>query len=156
MGGEVVAEFTDRIPEMRMRHLEFIQNALSRMSDNSARLKGHCLSLVGAIVGLAAALSKDQIVIYTVPIVVGFSILDAYYLALERGFRSHYDYVRHQKLEDFPDFGIAPKHRQSSLKAFFSLSVFGFYGAVAVVMTLIYIFMPEKVGDSNLLSWLQP
>lgn len=139
-------KFGDRIPEMRMKHLELIQSALSRMSDNSARLKGHCLSLIGAIVGLAAALSKDQIVIYTVPVVVGFAILDAYYLALERGFRSQYDKVRNEKLEALPDFAIAPARRQSTLKAFLSLSVVGFYGAVTIVTILIFIFMPDRVA----------
>jgi hypothetical protein len=135
---------TDRIPEMRIKHLELIQSALSRMSDNSARLKGHCLSLVSAIVGLAAALTKDQIVIYTFPILAGFAILDAYYLALERGFRMQYENVRKRKLEEVPDFAIVPQEREPWLKAFFSLSVIGFYGAVAAVMILIYIFMPDK------------
>lgn len=147
-----MGNLADRIPEMRIKHLELIQSALSRMSENSARLKGHCLSLIGAIVGLAAAFSKDQVVIYTVPIIVGFAILDAYYLALERGFRNQFDSVRRMPLDQTPDFAIAPVERESTFKAFFSLSVFGFYGSVSILTVLIYLFTPYSINKINYIT----
>jgi len=60
-----------------MKHLELIQNALSRMGNNSANLKGYCMSMVAAIIGLAAAVSKQQIILYSLPIVAVFAFLDA-------------------------------------------------------------------------------
>jgi hypothetical protein len=73
-------EFRDKWPEMRMKHLEFVQNAISRMGSNNANLKGYCMTMVAAVIGLSAAVSKEQIIIYSLPIVITFSVLDAAYL----------------------------------------------------------------------------
>ena len=45
-------EFRDKWPEMRMKHLELIQNAISRMGSNNANLKGYCMTMVTAVIGL--------------------------------------------------------------------------------------------------------
>ena len=92
-------EFRDKWPEMRMKHLEFVQNAISRMGSNNANLKGYCMTMVAAVIGLSAAVSKEQIIIYSLPIVITFSVLDAAYLSLERGFRQNFDSIRRTKLD---------------------------------------------------------
>lgn len=140
-----MTEFRDKWPEMRMKHLELIQNAISRMGTNGANLKGYCMTLVAAIIGLSAAVSKQQILIYTIPIVVAFAILDSMYLALERGFRSHFDATRQLPIDSEPDFHISTE-AGPFWDSFFSWSVVGFYGAMIIVMVSISWLMPEIVS----------
>ena len=139
-----MSEFRDKWPEMRMKHLELIQNAITRMGANGASLKGFCMTLVAAIIGLAAAVSKEQILIYSIPVVVGFSVLDAAYLSLERGFRDHYNDIRLSAIDIQPDFDVKAK-ASDFVGAYFSWSVAVFYGAIVLVMIAISLFMPEIV-----------
>lgn len=136
--------FYDKWPEMRMKHLELIQNAITRMGTNGASLKGYCMTLVAAIIGLSAAVSKEQILIYTLPVILGFAVLDAAYLSLERGFRDHFDDIRMREINEQPDFHVATK-AASFWRAFFSWSVFGFYVATIIVMVVVSMLMPEIV-----------
>lgn len=142
-------DFRDKWPEMRMKHLELTQNAITRMGTNGASLKGYCMTLVAAIIGLAAAVSKEQILIYTIPIIIGFALLDAAYLSLERGFRNHYDSIRVTQIDVQPDFHILSSG-SSYWKCFLSWSVGGFYLAIIAVMISISYLMPDvvdAVGD---------
>lgn len=137
-------DFRDKWPEMRMKHLELVQNAITRMGTNGANLKGYCMTLVAAIIGLAAAVSKEQILIYTIPVVFGFSVLDAAYLSLERGFRAHYDEIRVRSIDSQPDFEVKTT-AHSFWDAYISWSVAGFYLATVSVMVAISLLMPEIV-----------
>ncbi len=138
--------FREKWPEMRMKHLELIQNAITRMGANNASLKGYCMTMVAAIIGLAAAVSKEQILLYTMPVVIAFSVLDADYLSLERGFRCHFDEVRKRPMDHEPDFHVMPTSQGDFLKSYRSWSVIGFYGAILAVMIAIYVIMPEVVA----------
>lgn len=139
-----MTEFREKWPEMRMKHLELIQNAISRMGVNGANLKGYCMTIVAALIGLSAAVSKEQILIYSIPVVVGLSFLDAAYLALERGFRNHYDQIRKMTWDSEPDFHVYPEST-SIISAYFSWSIVGFYAATILVMVAISKLMPEIV-----------
>jgi hypothetical protein len=137
-------EFRDKWPEMRMKHLELVQNAITRMGANNANLKGYCMTMVAAIIGLSAAVSKEQIILYTLPLVLAFAVLDSAYLALERGFRNHFNYVRNQELNTRPDFHIYPKY-SGYIECFFSWSVVGFYGSISIIMITIHCVMHDIV-----------
>lgn len=128
-----MTEFRDKWPEMRMKHLELVQNALTRMGTNSAGLKGYCMGIVAALIALAGAIQKPQLVFLGLPIVFAFAILDASYLALERGFREQYNELRLKPLDAQPDFHVQAKDA-SIIKALFSWSVLGFYGAAALIL----------------------
>lgn len=137
-------EFREKWPEMRMKHLELVQNAITRMGANNASLKGYCMTMVAAVIGLSAAVSKEQIILYTLPLVLAFAVLDTAYLALECSFRTHFDSVRKQELDARPDFHIYSDY-SSFFRCFFSWSVIGFYGSIAIIMLAIYFVMPDVV-----------
>lgn len=72
-----------------IKHLEFLQDIIKRMANNSFKIKGWTITLVTAILGLLATknlLTLKYISILIIPI-LGFAMLDAYYLRLERIFR---------------------------------------------------------------------
>src|SRR4051812_12610620 len=77
------------------KHLEFLQSAIARMAGNSFQMKTWSVGIATAAIGFAAA--KDSVpaagAFGVVPILT-FWGLDAYYLALERGFRALYETAR--------------------------------------------------------------
>ena len=136
-------KYEERWPEMRMKHLELLQNVVTRMGNNSASLKNFCMTLIAGIIGLAAAVQKPEALLYTIPIVLIFAVLDANYLKLERAFRSQYNVVRKQKLDKEPDFlietGWGKSHKWH--QSLWSWSVFWFYFPVVILMAFIYWIM---------------
>ena len=114
--------------EKKLKHLEFIQNAILRMSTLSFQLKGWCITLVTAMTILASD-NKDHKYIFLVYMIIPiFCILDAFYLAKERDYRALYDEVRKNN-EDEIDF----------TKTIFSISIWPLYAILAIVTFLILI-----------------
>lgn len=95
-------------PEMHMKHLEILQNVISRMASNSASMKNYSMSIAAALIGLATAIPKPEIMFYSIPLIVIFGLVDAQYLRLERAFRDQYNSVRLAGLSDKPDFLVSP------------------------------------------------
>jgi len=126
--------------ENKLKHLEFIQSVISRMSGNSFLLKGWSVTLVAALFALAAKDSdRKYIVVAYFPVLV-FWILDAYFLSQERLFRNLYDSVRAKK-EDEIDFSMDTKSfvdgKPSWTAAFFSKTLLIFYGSVVLLMIFV-------------------
>ncbi|QIK79043.1 hypothetical protein G7077_09205 [Sphingomonas piscis] len=136
-----MSEFREKWPEMRMKHLELVQNAITRMGTNSAGLKGYCMGIVAALIALAGAIEKPRILFLGLPIIVAFAVLDASYLVLERGFRDQYNELRLKPLESEPDFHIEPKESATLADALLSWSVLGFYGAGILIVVAVGVFI---------------
>lgn len=80
--------------ENKIKHLEFIQNIITRMNTNSFQIKGMSITITAALLALTAS---DSNLLYVS--IVYFSLfifwgLDAYYLSQEKGYRELYDDVR--------------------------------------------------------------
>lgn len=135
--------YRDKWPEMHMKHLELIQNAITRMGSNSANLKNFAMLMIAAVIGLATSLQTVSIIIFIIPIVIGFSILDAKYLQLERSFRDHFGKVRLSKIDQQPDFCILPEVNKPLTSAYLSWSVIGFYGATILFLVVIAVLIPH-------------
>lgn len=82
------------VDEDPVKHLEFIQNIITRMANNSFLLKGWTVTIVAALFALAAQNSNSKFVVLAFFPVVTFWILDAYYLWQERLFRALYNDIR--------------------------------------------------------------
>ena len=79
--------------EEKIRHLEMIQEVISRMASNSFTLKGWAVTLVTGIFALSGNVAdKVQYLIIFIPIIT-FWILDAFYLSRERSYRELYKHV---------------------------------------------------------------
>ena len=72
-------------------HLTIMQDVVRRMAENSRSCKVWCVTLVSAVLVLTARTSNaDHAMIALAPTAL-FLVLDAYYLALERGFLRSYN-----------------------------------------------------------------
>lgn len=131
-------------PNDRIKHLELIQAVVSRMAGNSSTLKGWTVTLVAALIALAA---KDGNPVYLwagfLP-AVAFGALDAYYLHLERSFRHLYEAAAAPDT-DVPLFTLQRPRVERGLRHYLSTFgqpvIWGFYSAIilALVGALLYL-----------------
>jgi len=80
--------------EKKMKHLEMIQNIITRMANNSFLLKGWCIVLISALFVLASKeMNKSFLLLPLFPL-ISFWILDGFFLWQERLYRELYNKVR--------------------------------------------------------------
>lgn len=95
----------------RQKHLEFIQQTISRLAGNSFVVKGWSVTIVAALLALSASKSQQEYQLIAFLPALCFWGLDAYYLRQERLFRALYDVVRH------PDSPVDPYSMNTSVVA---------------------------------------
>lgn len=79
--------------EKKIKHLEFIQNVITRMNSNSFMIKGWAVTLVAALFALSAKeTAKNLYLITFIPVPV-FWLLDGFFIATERKFKNLYKSV---------------------------------------------------------------
>jgi hypothetical protein len=94
MEPNTLTESPTHLTAEQIKHLEFIQAVVGRLGNGSFLIKGWTLTLVTAFFGFSTnKLSWRLAAIALVP-VVGFWLLDTYFLRQERLFRKLYDEVR--------------------------------------------------------------
>jgi hypothetical protein len=72
--------------ERKLKHLEFIQAAISRMATNSSLFKGWAITIAAALSAFAAVESRVALLTIAIVSTTMFWAMDGYYLWLERGF----------------------------------------------------------------------
>lgn len=125
--------------DMHIKHLEMIQAVIARIAGNSASLKNYCMTIAAAIIGLAAAIQKPDVLYYTAPLIITFGLLDGHYLRLERALRDQYNSIRRAGITDKPDFVISSSWTagHSLMSGFWSWSVWQFYLPIVAVVLII-------------------
>lgn len=125
--------------EKKLKHLDLIQGVITRMAGNSFYLKGWCVTVVAAILGLASKdTNKKFLAVAYYPIVM-FWIIDGYFLFQEKLYRRLFNDVRKID-EEHIDFSMdthAYKGKEVSwLGTMFSYTLLIFYG-IMFLATLI-------------------
>lgn len=124
-------------------HLEIVQSVIQRMAENSVSCKTWCITIVSAILVIVADKGNSSHLWIALFPTVLFAILDAYYLALEKGFRNSYNlFVRrlHEGVLTQDDLylivssGVDLKLQMQALKSF---AVWGFYIPVIVLIMIV-------------------
>ena len=136
--------------EAKIKHLEFIQNIITRMNHNSFQIKTFTITIVAALLAVYASNKNELfIAIGTMPVIL-FWFLDAYYLQQERKFRGIYGNVAGFKKEvDIKDFEM-PIHKFtggsfSYYRVLFSRTIVCFYGLI--IVGLIMFYMIQNRGE---------
>lgn len=125
-----------------IKHLEMTQAVINRLGSNSFLLKGWSMTIVALSMVLTAryGLQHPYIILAFFLPVLGFWLLDGYFLWQERLFRKVYDEVR-QKNDT--DFMMDPMKHDGKPKCTWLCSVFSvtlviFYGMECVFIILVY------------------
>ena len=84
---------------MNEKHLDFLQNIVTRLSNHSFLIKGWSVSLLTALYALAQYQSNESFIVITYYPLIIFWILDSYYLHLERVFRDLYKKAANNELK---------------------------------------------------------
>ncbi len=131
-----------------VKHLEMTQDIVNRLGNNSFLLKSWSMTVIVAAMVLIArqSIQSPYLVLALILPILGFWILDGYFLWQERLFRQVYNEVR---LQDDTDFEMdVTKHRNkpkcSWASAAFSLTLIIFY-LIEVTLTLL-VFGMSKMG----------
>lgn len=84
---------------LKLQYLEMVQSNIERMATSSALFKGFAATIVSGISALSYNEVNNWILIMSFIPVIGFMIMDLYYLYLERKYRYLYEEIRTGKKE---------------------------------------------------------
>lgn len=123
--------------DVKIAHLGFIQNVISRMGSNSFLLKGWSVTLVAAIFTLSAKDADQRFVMLAYFPVVVFWALDAFFLHQEKLFRKLYEEVAadRQPSDNFSmDTSVVISKVVSIGAVAFSKTLLPFHGLIILVV----------------------
>lgn len=132
--------------EAKLKHLEFIQAAISRMATNSFLFKGWSITIAAGLAAFGVANTRAALLIVALVSTVMFWALDAYYLWLERGFVKLHEQVAAKKEADI-DFSMKIDKTGAAWKWFKTLFRYHlclFYGSIITVDVIGIIVVRSK------------
>ena len=133
--------FNETSPSIQT-HLGILQDIVLRMATNSTSCKTWCITIVSAILVIVADKGKPDFAWIALFPAILFAGLDAYYLAIEKGFRNSYnEFIKklHTGLLTTEDlYSVAPTGRSFDLQvaALKSFSVWGFYLSLVALVVI--------------------
>lgn len=132
--------------EETIKHLEFIQNIITRMNTNSFQIKAMSLSLVSALLAVYATTQQVDIIIICIFPISIFWILDAYYLSQERKFRGLYnDLVMNNNPHKLKPFEINTTNykgnKYSISSTLFSITIWTLYIPSTILIVGLYFYL---------------
>ena len=122
----------------KLKHLEFIQNVISRMGHNSFLIKGWCITIISAFIAVTVKENGPILLLISIIPVISFWLLDGYYLQLERKYRILYDLACK---EEFPLFQMKPINEFKKVRyltVLFSKSIILLYLPLIIVILVLY------------------
>lgn len=129
--------------EKKIKHLEFIQLAITRMSSNSFLIKGWTVTLTSALFALAAKDSNANFALIAYLITPVFWYLNGFFLMHERKFRELYNQVRTEDESEI-DFRMTTDsintNRCTLISSLFSKSIWPLYILIMVITYSVIIF----------------
>ncbi len=128
----------------KRKHLELITSVINRLAGNSFLIKGWGITIIAALLALAAK-DKDVVFVYVAYFpIIAFWALDAYFLRQERLFRKLYDHVRLLD-ETGIDFTMDTRPFQLQVESWvatcFSKTLFLFHGAILVTTAVVAVLL---------------
>lgn len=137
----------------KIKHLEFIQNVITRMNTNSFQIKGWNITIVSAILVIFASTKNIYFLLSaTFPSVI-FWFLDTYYLLQERKFRGLYNDVsgvssNPQNIKLFamrPDLYTKDINKKYSFwNVFWSTTMWKMYLSIIIILLVFYAYLNFK------------
>ena len=133
--------------DAQLKHLEFIQNVITRMNTNSFQIKGWSVTLVSALLAIFATTKNDYFVLVAIFPAVVFWFLDTYYLMQERKFRGLYNDVAGILEEPKTIKPFAMRHdlytgkKYTYWSSFTSPSILPLYLSISVSLVVLFFYL---------------
>jgi hypothetical protein len=132
------------------KHLEFIQNVIARLANDSFLLKGWAITVSGAFFGFGVQQNTGSLALVGLLPAMAFWALDAYYVKKERQFRKLFDSVRRDPASHEPfEMDPHPFHREVKRwgRTFLSITLLPFYGSIILVGLATALSVSGFLGD---------
>lgn len=126
--------------ENKLKHLEFIQNTITRMSTSSFTIKGWSVAIITALFAFSANEANKNYAYLVYFIAPFFWYLNAFFLMQERRYRKLYDKVRLKKNNEIDfsmDASIFNKGKCSFYRSLFGETIFPLYLILLLIGTYI-------------------
>lgn len=124
-------------------HLDYIQNVINRMANNSFLLKGWAVTLISLLFLLAIRDSNYTLLLLSLIPIFTFWGLDTYYLRQEKLYRKLYDAVRTGVVEN--DYSMNADRFDNEVENWFfimfSNSIFPLYITITLLNILLHVFL---------------
>ncbi len=125
------------------KHLDYIENTINRMANNSFLIKGWCITFISLLFVLGVRDSDIAYLILALLPLICFWALDAYYLRQEKLYRKLYDAVRTGAVKK--DYSMnANKFKKRVKNLFFlmfSSSIWPLYFTIILLNILLQLFI---------------
>ena len=120
--------------------LQMIQGIITRLAANSGALKGFAVPVVTALLGVGIDKNSDGFVWLAIYPIIVFGFLDAFYLALEKKYRTLY---RTATTDPDTEWSLAAGQAnfKDILDSWRSPSVWAFYGAALVTVITVALIL---------------
>ena len=129
--------------ESKIKHLEFIQNVITRMNSNSFLIKGWTITIVSALFALAAREANPHFVMIAYIPIPMFWFLDGFYIFQEKQYRDLYNDVI-SKTNEAIDFNMnASGYKNTWLGGIFSKTIWPFY-VLSICITLVVMYFISR------------
>ncbi len=126
--------------DAKLKHLEFIQSVINRLSTNSFLLKGWSVVLVSALFALSANNSNVAFIMLAYIPAIVFWGLDGYFLSTERLYRALYEKVRKMDNDDI-DFSMDTRQLKGKsltwMSATLSKTLIPFHGSLIIAIIIV-------------------
>lgn len=126
--------------ENKLKHLEFIQNTIIRMSTNSFIIKGWAITIITALFAFSAKESDTNYAYLVYFVTPFFWYLNGFFLLQERRFRELYNDVRkvdEDNIDFSMDASIYTKGKCAFYRPFFGITTWPLYFLIIAVATYI-------------------
>ena len=130
----------------KIKYLEMIEAVIERMARNSFQLKEWTMILVAAVCGFASQGSDKRFIILSFIPILGFWMLDSFYVQQERKYKYLYKNATKITCDDKVNFNldtsnleltVDEKKRLKPLNCIFSISELWFYPVLAIALALL-------------------
>lgn len=133
----------------KLKHLDMIEAIIERMAKNCFQLKGWTMTLVAAVAALASQGSDKRFIVLSFIPILGFWILDSFYLQQERKYKLLYKNVLVKSESDI-DFNLdndiatgtsVEMERLCFFRCMFSVTELWFYPLIAMAVFALVIIL---------------
>ena len=130
----------------KLKHLDFIQNVITRMNTNSFQIKSWTIAIVSALLAIYASTKNNYFILAAIFPTLIFWFLDTYYLMQERKFHGLYNDVigvtknpKQIKLFEMrPDLYVGEKY--SYRNVFFSTTILNLYLSIILILVGLFVY----------------
>ena len=133
--------------EEKLKHLEFIQNVITRMNTNSFQIKEWTVAIVSALLAIFASSKNSCFIVIAIFPTLLFWFLDTFYLMQERKFRGLYNDVANitDNPKDIKPFEMRPdlytKGKYSYLTVLFSQTIWPIYITIIIILFVVFLYL---------------